>query len=184
MVKKEEQIPLFPEKEKKRRLKVVPEKKEAKKKLTPEQKKNIQWFWRIIDFEKKPVANLIRSPIMLEEDIDAEAKRRREWAIQAMRFEKRYKGQKEYNEKDLISEIALKDMKTVPVGKFYQNLREIDENAKIYLLKDRQTNKLNWYFGEEIKTGVTELRKFSKEGALTLHNYPQEIKDAIIKIEQ
>ncbi len=184
MVQNVEQIPLdFGEQpDKPRHFKVIKGEKTEKKKLTPEEKKNIQWFWRVWEYKKEPDAVLGKLPYLVEHD-DPRAQVALEW--QHIREAEKYEGKPHFELENVKKEIILKDIKSVPVGRFYPNLKPIPEDAGLLLIEDPKSKQLIWFFAELKGKDLIELREFPADFVTEFSKrFPVEIKQAIIEAEQ
>jgi len=184
MVQKAEQIPLDlgEQPDKSRRFRIIKGEKEEKKKLTPDEKKNIQWFWRVWEYKKEPDAVLGELPYFVEHE-DARAQAALEW--QHVREAEKYEGKPQYKSENVKKQILLKNIKSVPVGSFYPNLKSIPEDSSLLLIEDLKRKQLIWYFAEPKGKDLSELREFPADFVTEFSkSFPHEIRQAIIEAER
>lgn len=149
------------------------------RRLSPEQKKNIQWFWKYFEYKKKPDAIIGKPPVLDVEDMDPQAQKAAEREYYYGEPAK-YEGLPEFTESDILAEIKMKNLQTIPVGEFYANLKAIKINSKLVLIENKKTKDKAWYFAEPASPDLIELREFPADFVVNFsRKFPKEIKLAI-----
>ncbi|HUT21847.1 MAG TPA: hypothetical protein VMX18_00385 [Candidatus Bipolaricaulota bacterium] len=151
-------------------------------KISSEDEKIIKSFWRAIDMDVDPAANIvIYSQDLIEGD--PEARKQMENAFDRLRNKKalNFPDQRKLHFEQIVDEIALADF--LPVGIRTRKSDPIPTNGKLYLIDEY--GKLNWYFGEAKEDKVMDLRPFEAIGASMLPSFGEgalkKLMDAVIE---
>ncbi|MFZ5365526.1 MAG: hypothetical protein ACOZBH_05035 [Patescibacteria group bacterium] len=151
-----------------------------KKRLSPEDKKNIQWFWRYFEYKQQPDAVMGEFPNIDTSDLDPQAQKAAERAYYFSGADQ-YEGLPRYSRTDIRQRLPMKNFKTLPVGQHYSNLRPISEQASLLLLESPRTRQLSWYYAEPKRGNIIELRQFPADFVMEFsHYFPSEVKNALM----